>query len=674
VVRPVPEVARDPVITATLQALAAGDGPRAEKLCRGYLEKAPDSIEHLRLLGRALTTQSKFDEGERVLRHALALRPGFAPLHEDLGGILASQRRLEEAVDALQTALRLDPGLPLAGKKLGQALAALGRGTEADAAFEGWFGQSQDRASVAVALDHLQAGRHEDAVATLKARLRINPENVDALVTLAQAWLGDEQHAADVEALLRRATDIAPDHAGAWMLLGSTLHGSERPQEAIDAYLRAIELEPDNAGAWSGLGAEYALIGDMERSTAAYGRSVALKPGLPGIHLSYAHSLKSLGRQSESLRQYREAIARKPDFGEAYWSMANLKVFRFEPHEVAAMEEQLRRQDLTESAAVHFRFALGKAWEDAGDYDRAWDHYHAGNQRQRPLVSFDPVGFEDRHADIARVFSRELFERHEGQGFDSDAPIFIVGLPRSGSTLIEQILASHSQVEGTLELSTLGEIALSTGRYRSKEGDYPGAIPELSGRDFRAYGQQYIEETRIHRMSGKPRFTDKLPNNFTHIGFAHLILPNARIINARRHPLDSCLGCYKQLFGKGQNFTYDMHELGLYYRQYHETMQHWHRVLPGKVLDVHYEDTVGDLEAQVRRILAHCGLPFEEACLRFHETERAVRTASSEQVRQPLYTRALGTWRRYAKHLGPWQEELADIIAELPERVRDAGL
>jgi hypothetical protein len=338
------------------------------------------------------------------------------------------------------------------------------------------------------------------------------------------------------------------------------------------------------------------------------------------------------------------------------------------------MEQQLAREDLTESAAVHFRFALGKACEDAGDYDRAWEQYQAGNQRQRPLVSYDPVGFETRHEEIAEVFSREFLETHAGQGFESEAPIFIVGLPRSGSTLIEQILASHSQVEGTLELPTLGEIAVSTGRYRRENRDYPGAVRELCGRDFRAYGKQYIEETRIYRATARPRFTDKLPNNFSHIGFAHLILPNARVINARRHPLDSCLGSYKQLFGKGQHFTYDMHELGLYYRQYHETMKHWHRLLPGKVLDVHYEDTVGDFEAQVRRILEHCGLPFEETCLRFHETGRTVRTASSEQVRQPLYTRALGTWRRYEKHLGPWQEELADVIADLPERVRNSGL
>ena len=663
----------DTSIATALEALAAGDARRAESVSRGRLEQDPQSVEHLRLLGRALTLQSRFDEAEQILRRALTLRPESAPLHEDIGEIHALQRHFEEAVASFQTAIRLNPRLPLARKKLGQALAAIGRGDEADAALEAWFEQDPDRLQVAVALDHLRAGRNDEAIATLRKALRENPDNVDALHTLAQAYWGDEERVSDIEALLRKATELAPGLVPAWIMLGMLLHQSDRSEEAIACYQRAGEIEPDNPSVWSGLGADYAQIGDMEKSAAAYGRSVALQPGQPGIHMSHAHALKALGRQSEALREYRTAIAQKPDFGEVYWSMANLKVFRFEPAEVAAMEAQVKRDDLSPSADVHFRFALGKACEDAGDYDRAWEFYHSGNQRQRPLVSYDPVGFEARHQQMAQVFTREFFDQHAGQGFESDAPIFIVGLPRSGSTLIEQILASHSQVEGTLELPTLGDIAVSVARYRGGRVEYPEAVRQLTGRDFRAYGKEYIEQTKTFRTTSKPRFTDKLPNNFSHVGFAHLILPNAKIINARRHPLDSILGSYKQLFGKGQNFTYDMDELVLYYRQYHEIMKHWHRVLPGKVLDVHYEETVGDLESQVRRILAHCGLPFEEACLRFHETHRAVRTASSEQVRQPLYTRALGTWRRYEKHLQPWQAELADIIAELPESVRNAG-
>lgn len=623
-----------------MQALQANQAQRAEEICRSWLSANPHSTGHLQLLGDALGKQERF----------------------------------EEAVPCYEQALQLDPNLPLARKRLGQALAALGRGEEADAVLEAWFEQDPKRMPVALALGHLRAGRKDEAIATLRQALRENPDNVDALHLLAQAYWGDEARISDIEALLRRATELAPALVPAWSMLGSLLHDSDRSEEAIACHLHVTKIDPDNAPAWAGLGADYALIGDMEKSVAAYARSVTLQPGLPGIHTSYAHALKSMGRQTESLQQYRTAIALKPDFGEVYWSMANLKVFRFEPEEVAAMETQLQREDLSSSADVHFRFALGKAYEDAGDYDRAWEFYHSGNQRQRPHVSYDPAGFEVRHRELTEVFTREFLAEHENKGYPSDAPIFIVGLPRSGSTLIEQILASHSQVEGTLELSTLGEIAVSAGRYRRARDEYPKAVRNLTDRDFRAYGQQYIEDTRIYRTTGKPRFTDKLPNNFSHIGFAHLILPNAKIIDARRHPLDSILGSYKQLFGKGQNFTYDMDELVLYYRQYVEIMRHWHRVLPGKVLEVHYEETVGNLEFQVRRILAHCGLPFEESCLRFHETQRAVRTASSEQVRQPLYRGALGTWRRYEQHLRPWQEQLADLIEELPAAVRNAGL
>jgi hypothetical protein len=281
---------------------------------------------------------------------------------------------------------------------------------------------------------------------------------------------------------------------------------------------------------------------------------------------------------------------------------------------------------------------------------------------------------EQRHTALKQVFDREFLEQRGGHGFAAPDPIFIVGLPRSGSTLLEQILASHSQVEGTSELPVLGKIADSIGRYRTDGVQYPEAARDLRNRDWRAYGQQYIEESQRHRVTERPFFTDKLPNNFPQVGLLHLILPNAKIINARRHPFDSCLGGYKQLFGRGQNFTYDMLDLAHYYQQYDAMMKHWREVLPGKVLDVHYEETVTDLESQVRRILEHCGLPFEESCLRFYETERAVKTASSEQVRQPIYAGALGTWRRYEKHLDLWQDQLGYIVDELPEVSRNAGL
>jgi tetratricopeptide (TPR) repeat protein len=674
VVRQVPEVTAQASFQRALEALRVNRPHRAEAICREYLADSPGSVNHLRLLGHSLLKQARYAEAEQVVRQAIALRPDFPHLHEDLGSIFAMQQRFKEAEPCYREAIRLEPRLPLAHRKLGETLAALGRGHEADAEFEEFFEQDTDKGKVATSLDHMRAGRKAEAIEALRGALRENPDNVDAMRCLAHIYIQDKERISDSEALLRNATALAPDYAAAWMLLGGLMHESGRHAESVHAFRRVTELEPQNASGWIGLGNALSFTGDVEQAREAYVRAVTLEPRAPGAQMGLGHVLKTLGDQAGSLRAYRAAIEAKPDFGEVYWSMANLKVFRFEDAEIDAMEAQLGRNDLTDSAEVHFRFALGKAWEDKGDFDRAWNYYDTGNQKQRKLVFHDPVMVEHRHDQIIEVFDREFLARNAGTGDESPAPIFIVGLPRSGSTLVEQILASHSQVEGTQELPTLTRLVSLFGRYRRDKKQYPYIVRDLKARNFRDYGRQYLEEAATYRFTDKPYFTDKLPNNFSHVGLIHLILPNAKVINARRHPFDSCLGAYKQLFGKGQHFTYDMSELADYYRKYHETMQHWHEVLPGKVLDVHYEETVTDLETQVRRILAHCGLPFEEGCVRFHETERAVKTASSEQVRQPIYTRALGYWRHYEKHLGIWQEELADILESLPETVRNAGI
>lgn len=665
---------RDGSIAAAIEAMRSNRPLRVEEICRDFLILNPGSAEHLRLLGHSLVKQNRLAEAEAQVRFALSLEPDAPLLHEDLGSVLAMQKRYDDAIACFEKAIQLEPKLPLARKKLGQSLAALGRGREADAAFEEYFERDPDKGIVALGAQHLKAGRKDEAIETFRGALKQNPDNVDALRYLAGVYLRDKENLSDAEAMLRRATQIAPDFTTAWLLLGAVLHERSRNMETIECYQRAVQLEPENAGAWGALGNAYGFAGYPEKGAEAYAKSVALDPDLPAMQMGYAHVLKSLGDQAGALHAYRAAIRAKPDFGEVYWSMANLKVFTFEEAEVAAMEEQLDRDDLTESADIHFRFALGKAYEDKRDYDSAWRYYDSGNKRQRMQVSHDPQEMEIRQEQIIEVFSREFLEEHSGNGFDAADPIFIVGLPRSGSTLVEQILASHSQVEGTAELSNLSKLAASIGRYRPDRLQYPKTVKDLRKKDWRAYGQQYIEETRRHRLTDKPFFTDKLPNNFPHVGLLHLILPRAKIINARRHPLDSCLGGYKQLFGKGQNFTYDMVDLAEYYKQYHNTMRHWHTVLPGKVLDVHYEETVTDLEGQVRRILDHCELPFEEACVRFHETARAVQTASSEQVRQPIFREGLGKWRRYEKYLETWKEELADIIGELPDTVKNAGL
>ena len=647
---------------------------RAEEACRDYLNKHPGCTDHIRLLGLALMKQDRASEAEEQLRFALTLDADFPQLYEDLGSALAMQSRFEEAIPEFEKAIQLQPALPLAQKKMGQALVAVGRGEDADEAFKDYVDSDPERAKIIKGIELQRAVKHDEAIELFRGVLKGNPNNVNAMRHLAVSYWQDKKRLEDAEALLRRATQVAQDYTGALMTLGSLLIETNKYVDAIAVFQKVTELEPKNADAWTGLGNAYGRAMYPEKAVDAYEKSIAIKDNVPGVLSAYAWELKTLGDQAAALKAYRAAVKSKPKFGQAYWSMANLKIFKFEEDELENMLQQLERDDLTDVEDIHFRFALGKAMEDKKDYEQAWHFYHTGNQRQRMTVEYEMIELENRQKAVRNVFDAQLLNDRAGVGYDVPDPIFIVGLPRSGSTLVEQILASHSQVEGTSELPILGKIAESIGRYRTDGIRYPEAVRDLRDKDLRAYGKQYIDESQRHRITDKPLFTDKLPNNFPLMGFAHLILPNAKIINARRHPFDSCLGAYKQLFGHGQNFTYDMLDLAHYYKQYDAMMKHWHEVLPGKVLDVHYEETVTDLAGQVRRILDHCGLPFEKSCVHFHETERAVKTASSEQVRQPIYTGALGKWRRYEKNLGLWEDHLGYIVDELPEPSRDAGL
>ena len=618
--------------------------------------------------------QRRYEEAEAEFGNALELAPGFAPLMEELGSALAQQGKFDEAIAQFRQAIGLDAELKNAYKKLGQALAAVGRGDEADDAFKIFFDKDPDVGAVAVGAEHIRAGREDEAIECFKQALKDNPDNVDAMRFLASVYLKQKVKLGDAEALLRRATELAPDFAGAWVDLGRALVERANRVEAIKALRRATELEPKNGFAWEQLATVTGSAGYPEKAAEAFKKAVELRPKAAGFHMGYGHVLKTLGDQSAALREYREAIRLRPEFGEVYWSMANLKIFKFEDEEVEAMERQLEKADVPAGTEVHFRFALGKAWEDRKDYDKAWEYYHTGNQLKRPLVNYDPAENSVHQDAIRSHFTPEFLAENSGHGYPDEGPIFIVGLGRSGSTLIEQILASHSQVEGTEELSVLANLSDTMARYRPADLRFPKILDTMRPIDWRALGLEYLEGAKRYRMTDKPIFTDKLPNNFPFVGLLHLVLPNAKVINAMRHPLDTCLGNYKQLFGHGQNFTYDMFELADYYREYCLTMDHWHEVLPGKVLDVHYEETVTDLEGQVARILTHCGLPFEEQCLRFHETKRAVKTASSEQVRQPIFTGGMGRWRNYESHLDDWKDELGEIIEKLPAVVQEAGL
>ena len=424
---------------------------------------------------------------------------------------------------------------------------------------------------------------------------------------------------------------------------------------------KALALEPENALTHYYHGAALAMAARPGDAVQSYQKAVSIDPELPGAHIGLGHVLKTVGDQEGGIAAYRRAIELRPNFGETYYSLANLKTFRFTEQDVEAMSERLANESLPVECRVHFAFSLGKAFEDQKNYDQAFKHYALANQLHRDTIAYDPVQTGVAHERMREIFSTDYFASRSAQSGCSGAdPIFIVGLPRSGSTLLEQILASHSLVDGTSELPDISMIAQGLTQPRSGQA-FPLCMPDLSDSRVRELGEQYLEQTRRHRGAA-PFFTDKMPNNFAYVGFIKTILPNAKIIDARRHPMDSCFGCFKQHFARGQTFTYDLFELGEFYLEYCQLMHHWDEVLPGQVLHVQYEEVVADLETQVRRILEFCDLPFEQGCVDFHQTERAVRTASSEQVRQPIYSGSVQTWKRFEAHLEPLRDILQPVF------------
>ena len=477
--------------------------------------------------------------------------------------------------------------------------------------------------------------------------------------------------------LLERATELAPGVAVGWTDLANVYLKRDMYDEALEMVQRAIDIDPAFAHSYVVRGNILTRAQRHEESLIAYQEALDVSPMNIGALSGMGHVLKTIGRQEEAIDVYRKCLQAQPTYGEVYWSLANLKTFQFSADEVKLMEELIELEDLPDEPKVNILVSLGKQYESEKNHDKAFEYYRRGNDLRRTYETYDPVQTQVVHDRIIEVFNPDFFKERTGYGDPSPAPILIVGLPRSGSTLIEQILASHSMVEGTMELPDLGRtINQLNSRSRGKgkgRVEYPEAVIGLDDDQVAALGHDYLESTLRYRTD-KPFFIDKMPNNFSSVGFLQLILPNAKVINARRHPLDSCLGSYKQLFFKGQSFTYDQFELGHYYLQYQRIMDHWHEVLSGKVLDVHYEQMVQDQENQTRRILEYLGLPWEDQCLRFYETERAINTASSEQVRQPIYTKALNFWRNYESHLGELIETLEPLLKDLPEADRPESL
>jgi tetratricopeptide (TPR) repeat protein len=502
----------------------------------------------------------------------------------------------------------------------------------------------------------LHDNRISEAEPRLRAELKRDPFNVAAIRMLAEV-AGRIGRYKDAETLLRRALELAPDFGAARANLATCLYRQHRSADALAELDKVIADDPDNVSHANLKAAALGRIGGFEEAIALYAEILEAVPRQPKVWMSYGHMLKTVGRLDDGVAAYRRAIAIMPTLGEVWWSLANLKTVRFSDDDVAAMRGALVVEGLSPEDRFHLHFALGKAFEDSADAAQAFGHYATGNRERRALLPYDADETTRLVDQMIARYSAETFAANAGQGCPDPAPIFVLGMPRSGSTLVEQILASHSQVEGTSELPDIPVVAR-----RIKEGaDLPDAAT------LAALGEEYLARAAVQRRSGKPRFIDKLPNNWAHVGFIKLILPNATIIDTRRHPLGCCFSNFKQHYARGQGFSYDLTNMGRYYADYVRLMAHFDRVLPGWVHRVIYERMVSDTEAEVRALLVACGLPFEDACLRFHETERAVRTPSSEQVRRPIFREGTEAWQPFESWLDPLKAALGATLTAYPD-------
>ena len=640
----------------------------AEEQATEILRAVGDHPRALHVLAMARVRQGDDQAAVGVLGPLARACPDWAQAHRDFGGALARLGRFDEAVAALRQATTLQPEMADAWLALADALRANGDAAGADAAYLRHVRQSARDPRLLAIGKALFENRLPEAEEQLRVRLEHAPNDVAAMRMLAElsARLGRDDEAL---ALLTRCLELAPGFHAARKNLAQVLNRGNRQTEALEEVEALMAADPADPGVRNLKAVILGRIGDYAQAIALYEELLAAHPQHPQLWMSYGHALKTAGSQGRAIAAYRRAIDIDPGCGEAYWSLANLKTVRFDAADIAAMQAQLQRTDLAGEPRLHFDFALGKALEDAGEYERSFRHYLDGNALRKTLTPYSADDNAVRGLAARRVYTREFFAEREGWGCDAPDPVFIVGMPRAGSTLVEQILSSHPAVEGTMELPEIISLARALRRRAEspQTASYHDILAGIDAGEARALGEQYLERTRIHRKRGAPLFIDKMPNNFAHVGLIRLALPNAKIIDARRHPLACCLSGFKQHFARGQDFAYALDDIGRYYRDYVELMAHFDQVLPGKVHRVIYENMVADTEAEVRRLLDYCGLPFHEACLRFFENPRAVRTASSEQVRRPIYRDGVDHWRHYEAWLGPLEEALGPVLEAYPQ-------
>lgn len=655
-----------PSVDMAKAALGARDLAGALAAIDRALAEAPDDIEALYVGAVVRRMESRLDDALALVDRLVAQRPRLGRAHQEMGHALRQRGDLDGALAAYRRAVEANPVLTASWKLLAAGWQGTDPGRAAEAAEQVAMLEGEDNellASLAAYYDE----EWELAEARVRSFLLRVPNQPVAMRLLAELGtrLGEYE---DAEVILAHCKAFHPDFLAARLdyvdVLGKRFKNAEALAEACELLAR----EPANPQFRTLYANLLMQVGETAAALAEYEVLHAAEPNHALISLSRGHALKTLGEVSKAVEAYRDAWRARPDFGDAFWSMANLKTYRFTDDELAVMRSEEERADILIEDRIHLCFALGKALEDRGEHAASFDYYARGNALKQEVLGYRPETVTAEVDAQIRHCNAQLFGAKAGAGVAADDPIFIVGLPRAGSTLLEQILASHSQVEGTSELpDIMATAARLNGRLAADEAQrYPAGLIKLSDTQLTELGQRYLDSTRIHRREGKPRFIDKMPNNFRHIGLIHLILPNARIIDARRDPLDCGFSVYKQLFAQGQDFSYDLAHIGQYYRDYVRLMDHWGAVLPGRVLKVQHEDLFDDLEGQVRRMLAYCGLAFEPGCVEFHRTSRAVRTPSSEQVRRPINRDGAGQWKPFDSWLEPLKTSLAGDLLSGP--------
>jgi tetratricopeptide (TPR) repeat protein len=615
-----------------------------------------------RFLGRIMDALSTLDVLERH-------HPRFSRLYQERGHCYVVLKNAPKAIDAFLTAVNINPALPASWGLL-----------------EGLYRMTGDAANSATAASHVATlknlapavveatslfsdGDLAESEAIIRAHLLKHGQDVEAMRLLARIGLARDV-LDDAELLLEAVLTLAPDYQAARHNYAQVLLARHKHLPARRELETLLKKDPENRLYLVDYATTLVGLGEHDKAAPLYRRLLVDSPRAADLHLSLAHCLKTLGQTAEAIDSYRASAAARPAYGDAYWSLANLKTYRFTEEEIERMQVQEASPTTSLVDRYHLSFALGKAFEDREDYAKSYRFYEQGNALKKSESDYRPETIERNTRLQIEVCNADFMASRRGTGADSDEPIFIVGLPRAGSTLLEQILASHSKVEGTQELADIPRMVFDLQGRGSNPDDprYPGVLADLQPEDFLRLGKQYLRDTAIYRRDAdgrggrRPHFIDKMPNNFRHVGLIHLILPNARIIDARREPMACCFSNLKQLFANGQEFTYGVGDIARYYRTYLELMRHWDRVLPGRILRIQHEDVVDDLEGNVRRILEFCGLEFEPGCVEFYKMARSVRTASSEQVRQPIFREGLEQWKHFEPWLGPLREALGDAV------------